>query len=178
MEGKWPEPWGGRSGAQGRRGRGPACHLSRPARSAAGRGSAFPGPEIGESPLATSPDGRELWRPWSTTRSRTFAGITRQSAETALTLRGRAAPGRLLPCASPVGATMSLSKVTPACSACGMAARNPEVRGITGCPGEPVARVLLDWDSRERPGFCHCLFALLDLSCERSMLTSPKSPKL
>ena len=94
MEGKRPEPWGGRSGAQGRRGRGPACHLSRPARSAAGRGSAFPGPEIGESPLATSPDGRELWRPWSTTRSRTFAGMTRQSAETARTLRGRAGGSR------------------------------------------------------------------------------------
>lgn len=84
---------------------------------------------------------------------------------------GRAAPGRLLPRASPVGATMSLPKVTPACR---MTARNPEVGGITGFPGEPVAGVLLNWESGERPGFCHCHFALLDLNCEKSMLTSPK----
>ncbi|XP_043738728.1 translation initiation factor IF-2-like [Cervus elaphus] len=120
--------------------------------------SGDPGPQPGPGPSPGSP-GR----------------VRKQRAHSA---GGRAAPGRLLPCASPVGATMSLSKVTPACSACGMAARNPEVRGITGFPGETVARVLLDWDSRERPGFCHCLFALLDLSCERSMLTSPKPPKL
>ena len=118
--------------------------------------SGDPGPQPGPGP-SPGPPGR----------------VRKQRAHSA---GGRAAPGRLLPCANPVRATMSLPKVTPACSACRMTARNLEVGGITGFPGEPVEGVLLNWESGERPGSCHCHFALLDLNCERSMLASPKPP--
>lgn len=55
---------------------------------------------------------------------------------------------RGLLCVSP-RATVSLAKVITVCSVCSLAAQNPEVRGIKGfsCEGDPMAAVVLDWES-------------------------------